>query len=172
MGPFPDPEKKKETSMPRTAIPLVLTLALLAGAAVPALAAPAAPAAPAAGGFNAVLPHYEAVRKELLADSLKGVATHAEEIRKRAPQDALGKEIAAAAGQLAAAKDLKTTRDAFYALSKPMVRWHEAAGGAGGKDTVVAYCPMAKRSWLQPKGEIGNPYYGPSMATCGEVVSK
>jgi hypothetical protein len=152
--------------MSRTATSLVLALVLLAGAAVPALAAPPAPAA---GGFNAVLPHYEAVRKELLADSLKGVATHAEEIRKRAPQDALGKEIAAAAGQLAAAKDLQTARDAFHALSEPMVRWHETAGG---KETVVAYCPMAKRSWLQPKGEIGNPYYGPSMATRGTVVSK
>ena len=161
--------------MSRTAIPLVLALVLLAGAAVPALAASPAPAAPAAGGFNAVLPHYEAVRKELLADSLKGVATHAEEIRKRAPQDALGKEIAKAAGQLAAAKDLTAARDAFSALSEPMVRWHKAAGGAGSvgaSDTVVAYCPMAKRSWLQPKGEIGNPYYGPSMATCGEFVSK
>lgn len=155
--------------MPRTAIPLALALVLLAGAAVPALAAPAA------SGFNAVLPHYEAVRKALLADSLKGVATHAEEIRKRAPQDALGKEIAKAAGQLAAAQDLTAARDAFHALSEPMVRWHKASGGASGasgKDTVVAYCPMAKRFWLQPKGEIGNPYYGPSMATCGQVVSK
>lgn len=156
--------------MTRTAIPLVLALVLLAAAAVPALAAPPAPAAaPAASGFNAVLPHYEAVRKALLADSLKGVATHAEEIRKRAPQDALGKEIAKAAGQLAAAKDLTAARDAFSALSEPMVRWHKAAGG---EDAVVAYCPMAKRSWLQPKGEIGNPYYGPSMATCGTFVSK
>lgn len=151
--------------MPRTAISLVLALALLAGA-VPGFAAPAK------SRFNAVLPHYEAVRKELLADSLKGVATHAEKIRKQAPQDALGKEIATAAGQLAAAKDLKTARDAFSALSKPMVRWHEATGSTSGKDTVVAYCPMAKRSWLQPKGKIGNPYYGPSMATCGEIVSK
>lgn len=155
--------------MPRTATFLALALVLLAGAAVPALAASPAPVTPTASGFNAVLPHYEAVRKALLADSLKGVATHAEEIRKQAPQDALGKEIATAAGQLAAAKDLTAARDAFSALSEPMMRWHKAAGG---KDTVVAYCPMAKRSWLQPKGEIGNPYYGPSMATCGEFVSK
>jgi hypothetical protein len=31
---------------------------------------------------------------------------------------------------------------------------------------------MAQQVWLQPKGEIGNPYYGQSMARCGEVVSE
>jgi hypothetical protein len=42
----------------------------------------------------------------------------------------------------------------------------------GGKGTIVAFCSMTKKSWLQPKGEIGNPYYGKSMPRCGEVVSK
>lgn len=29
-----------------------------------------------------------------------------------------------------------------------------------------------KRSWLRPsEQEIGNPYYGQKMATCGEIVS-
>jgi hypothetical protein len=31
---------------------------------------------------------------------------------------------------------------------------------------------MAQKVWLQPKGEIGNPYYGQSMARCGEFVSE
>jgi hypothetical protein len=39
-------------------------------------------------------------------------------------------------------------------------------------NTVVVYCAMAEKVWIQPKGEIGNPYYGQSMARCGEVVSK
>jgi hypothetical protein len=29
---------------------------------------------------------------------------------------------------------------------------------------------MAKHSWLQPKGEVNNPYYADeAMRTCGEV---
>lgn len=147
---------------------LALALAFLAGSAGPASAAPAAPAP---SGLDQVLDHYEAVRKALLVDSTAGVAGHAAAIRKlaaAAPAD-LQKEIAAAAGKLAAAKGLEPAREAFYELSRPLVRWREAAGS---KRTVVAYCSMTKKSWLQPAGEIGNPYYGKEMPRCGEVVSK
>jgi hypothetical protein len=143
---------------------LALTLLLTA---VPVFSAPA----PAPAGFDAVLGHYEAVRKALLADTVAGIPNHAAAIgklAKGAPAD-LAPKIAEAATRLAAAKNLEAARDAFYELSKPMVRWREVAGS---KANVVAYCSMSKRSWLQPKGEIGNPYYGKSMATCGEVVSK
>ena len=37
---------------------------------------------------------------------------------------------------------------------------------------VVVFCSMAQKVWLQPKGEIGNPYYGSSMLRCGKVVSR
>ena len=37
---------------------------------------------------------------------------------------------------------------------------------------VVAYCSMAKHSWLQPKGEIENPYFDASMRACGEVTQR
>ena len=36
----------------------------------------------------------------------------------------------------------------------------------------VAFCSMTQKVWLQPSGEIGNPYYGQSMARCGEFVSQ
>jgi hypothetical protein len=141
---------------------LILALLLTAGPAF---------SAPAPSGFDAVLGHYETVRKILIADTVAGISEHAAAIgklAKGAPAD-LAPKIAEAATRLAAAKDLKVARDAFYELSKPMVRWREVAGS---KKHVVAYCSMTKRSWLQPKGEIGNPYYGKSMAKCGEVVSK
>lgn len=127
--------------------------------------------APAASGFDAVLGHYEAVRKALLADTVAGIPAHAQAIGKLAKSAPAGlaPQIAEAASRLAAARDLTAARNAFYELSKPMVRWHEAAGAKGH---VVAYCSMSKRSWLQPRGEIGNPYYGKSMARCGEVVSR
>jgi hypothetical protein len=141
---------------------LALALLLTAGPAF---------STPAPSGFDAALGHYEAVRKALLNDTVAGIPGHAAalgKLAKGAPAD-LAPKIAGAAQKLSSAKDLKTARDAFYELSKPMVRWREAAGS---QTHVVAFCPMSKRSWLQPKGEIGNPYYGKSMATCGEVVSK
>ena len=43
----------------------------------------------------------------------------------------------------------------------------------GDELPVVMYCSMAKKSWLQlAGGEIGNPYYGQSMARCGEAVGQ
>jgi Cu(I)/Ag(I) efflux system membrane fusion protein len=33
----------------------------------------------------------------------------------------------------------------------------------------IAYCPMAKASWLQHGQEITNPYMGTAMATCGSI---
>ncbi|HEX3128647.1 MAG TPA: hypothetical protein VH394_15045 [Thermoanaerobaculia bacterium] len=141
---------------------LALALLLTAGPAF---------SAPAPAGFDAVLGHYETIRKALINDAMAGIPGHAAEIAKLAkgaPAD-LAPQIAGAAKKLTAAKDLKTARDAFYELSKPMVRWREAADS---KEHVMAYCSMSKRLWIQPKGEIGNPYYGKSMATCGEVVSK
>jgi hypothetical protein len=73
----------------------------------------------------------------------------------------------AAADLIAGAKTLDAARDGLYALSKPLVRWRQ--GVADGGRPAVAYCPMHKRSWLQPDGEIGNPYGG--MPRCGSIVS-
>jgi hypothetical protein len=77
-------------------------------------------------------------------------------------------EMIAAADAIASAKSLEAARDGFYGLTKPMVRWRE--GLAQSDRPAVAYCPMHKRSWLQPGEEIGNPYGG--MPRCGSIVSK
>lgn len=153
----------------------LLALALLVGGAAGVSAA-------AADDLRVVLGHYEAVRQALLADRTAGVAGHAAAIEKTvrglaagapgsrdAGLQALLPEVAAAASRLAMAKDLKAARAAFGDLSNSLIRWREAAGGPG---PVVVYCSMVKKSWLQPKGELGNPYYGQEMARCGEVVSK
>lgn len=163
-----------------TTATLTSTLSLVLLAASPAAAKPA---------WTAVTSHYETIRQALVNDSLAGVAEHAtmlgDEIealrgdltaaRAGVPADSLAKvegllpEAAAAAGELAAAGDLAAARDAFYALTKPLVRWRQAAGSG----PAVAYCTMLKRSWLQPAGTaMGNPYYGRQMADCGEIVGK
>lgn len=134
-----------------------------------------------------ILEHYETVRLTLTQDSLEGVAEQGRQLattltqlqddwspqRAAVSQDdaeaaqALLPELSAAATALADSKSLETARDAFYALSKPLVRWRKLADG---ELPAVAYCSMARRSWLQPKGELGNPYYGSEMPRCGELV--
>jgi Protein of unknown function (DUF3347) len=86
---------------------------------------------------------------------------------------ALGKdsaELAKAATTFAAAKDLKSARDAFGPLSDALIARVKAGGS---KDLVadlkVGYCPMNSKSWMQREESARNPYYGTAMATCGTV---
>ncbi len=137
--------------------------------------------------FEVVLEHYEPIRLALLADSMEGVSTNGTAIAKElrhlqaefsdqrvgasgevaeTVQEHLPAMIAAA-DAMAKATSLEPARSAFYNLSKPLVRWRE--GVAEGERPSVAYCPMYKRSWLQPGTEIGNPYGG--MPGCGRIVS-
>jgi hypothetical protein len=37
------------------------------------------------------------------------------------------------------------------------------------KRPIVVYCSMEKKSWLQPEGQISNPYVDASMRKCGEI---
>jgi Cu(I)/Ag(I) efflux system membrane fusion protein len=69
---------------------------------------------------------------------------------------------------------LKTARAAFRAVSHAMLR---AAVSARGPQTAKAlthyYCSMVPGNggdWMQPGGELANPYWGSEMLTCGELV--
>ena len=157
--------------------------AMILTAAVPPVAAGEGTA------FDAVNEHYEAIRIALLHDKTDEVADHARAIESTikhlehefspdhagvsnegaAACQALLPEISKAAARVADATDISQTREAFGELSKPMVRYREMVSG---ERPVVVYCSMAKKAWLQPEGEIGNPYYGQSMAKCGDIVSK
>jgi soluble cytochrome b562 len=138
--------------------------------------------------FETVMASYEPVRIALLADSMNDVNRHGAAIEAElqslqaafsaeragvaaasaeSVQDGLD-EMIAAAGALAAAGSLQAARDAFYELSKPLVRWRN--GVLESERPAVAFCPMHKRSWLQPDSEIGNPYGG--MPRCGEIVAR
>ena len=81
----------------------------------------------------------------------------------------LPNKIAASAKELSEAKKIKSMRQAFNDLSKPMAMWATMIKPSGVN---VAYCPMAPGSWLQTGKEIRNPYYGASMLKCGEIVSE
>jgi len=141
-----------------------------------------------ASTFAAVMEHYEPIRLALLEDSMDGVNAHGKAIAtelqaldadfsaERAGasgeaavviQEQLD-EMIAAAEAIASAGSLEAARDGLYELTKPMVRWRQGVAESGRP--AVAYCPMHKRSWLQPGEEIGNPYGG--MPGCGSIVSK
>ncbi len=69
---------------------------------------------------------------------------------------------------------LETVREAYRGVSHAMLR---AATVARGPKTAVKlthyYCPMVPGGggdWMQPGGELQNPYWGSEMLTCGEVV--
>lgn len=139
--------------------------------------------------FATAAGHYEAIRQAMLNGRIAGIAGHAKAIQdaaqsasksfdaasvgvskeKAADGRAVLPKIAAAAGQLAAVKDLTQARKAFFELSKPMIQFRDMASG---DRPVVVYCSMEKKSWLQPGGRIGNPYVGQAMALCGVVTSK
>jgi hypothetical protein len=153
------------------------------------LLAPAFLAAAETPAYEAMAEHYEAIRLALLGDSLDGVNVHAAAIEELAgnlvddfsPENAgvaeaeVGKlevalrEIGVAASTLSSAGDLAAARDDFFSLTKPMARYRKLTGSTG---TVVAYCSMAQKAWIQPEGELGNPYMGQKMPRCGEIVGE
>jgi hypothetical protein len=138
--------------------------------------------------FSEISTQYETIRQALLKDSTAGIREHAQAIQfiaSRLSQDfsaasagvaesdaravrELLPEIIECSGALAAADGLAAVRTAFAELTMPLVRYHRLVQGAR---PVVAYCPMEKKSWLQPDEAIGNPY-APSMLRCGEIVQR
>lgn len=145
-------------------------------------------AAAESNAFRGILVHYEAIRLSLLADTMTDVTMHAKAIESRMDEfekefdardagvpaeksaecQALLPEVSSAAEMLAETEDLDQAREALFALSKPIGRYRKLAGVEG---SMVVFCSMANKAWIQPHGDIGNPYLGQEMATCGQVVS-
>jgi protein SCO1/2 len=75
--------------------------------------------------------------------------------------------VRAAVNPFAQARDLRAVRDAFGGLSDAIIAF---VGDTLRDGLVVAYCPMARKSWLQRGQTIRNPYYGKAMADCGRIV--
>jgi hypothetical protein len=139
--------------------------------------------------FEAISKDYEAIRQALLNDTTTGVAKSAATIAELSRDlDAACDEktatlrpgsagdcrelmptIGDAASRLTRSGGLAATREAFGDLSKSMVNYRQMVQQP---ESIVVYCSMAEGIWLQPAGEIGNPYYGQEMARCGQVVSE
>jgi len=107
-------------------------------------------------------PKYEAVRQALIHEDVASTKARAKELASVAEDS-----IAATATKVANAGDLESVRHAFAELSDAMIAYRNASDEEPKPE--VAYCSMARHSWLQPKGPISNPYLGAGMSTCGEI---
>jgi hypothetical protein len=109
---------------------------------------------------------YEEARQALLKQSLRDLKTAATHISVAA-HSADQHKIAELAADLEKAADITTARAGFAKLSDEVIKYRETR--CCGDKPVVVYCSMEKKSWLQPGGEIGNPYVTAAMRKCGEV---
>lgn len=165
---------------------LLIAMALVSITALPSLAEDT----PTPSAFAAVTDNYLSIQTSLAADSMDGVKDHALAIAEQAKSLELKFDFQSAgvlekdaeacaklipglsqgATTLAAAQDLKAARAAFGELSENLVTFRNLIPGEGKPS--VAYCPMAKHSWLQTGQQISNPYYGSKMLRCGSIVNK
>ena len=152
----------KETNTMKTRIKIILTLGL-------ALALPQLAAAAESTHQADALENLIAIQKSLAADSMGHVTHHAAAIAKAATDhkiNGLSQQAAKQAHAVANAKDIKAAREAFKKLNESFEAYLKDHPDKSGKYH-VAYCPMAKASWVQTGNTIANPYFGQSMLTCG-----
>lgn len=115
----------------------------------------------------ALFSKYELVRQSLLKEDLAAAQKHAAALAIDA-KAAKQPTVTEFAQSLAKSRDLAAARRSFGVLSDEMIKLRNATKGARPS---VYYCPMVKKSWLQPKGQVGNPYDS-VMAVCGELKSE
>ena len=161
----------------------LITAALLAVLSVPAMAGHGAED----NSFQVMTGHYLVIQEALAVDSLAGIGIEATALKQEAQnllkkfnadqagieaKDAVSSrkilpQVTKAAAMLEGSRSLTAAREAFGQLSEAMVAYRALVPG---DKPLVAYCPMAKKSWLQAGKTIANPYYGASMLRCGTIV--
>jgi len=146
----------------------LLILALTSAACTPA---PGTSSTPAAGSRlpASIVDPYLDIQAALAQDRSDEVRAKAGEIATAAT--ALGApamKIDTAALQLASAGDVADARQKFGTLSEAMIAYMDGLHLKAPDGVRTAYCPMAKKPWLQKGDTLANPYYGTSMPTCGE----
>jgi hypothetical protein len=140
--------------------------AVSCGAGGPRTAAP-----PVAGSEmpSSIIAPYLRIQTALAQDRVDDVRANAGEIATAST--ALGApaiKIDSAAAQLASAGGLADAREKFGTLSDAVVAYMDGRRLAAPEGVRKAWCPMARKTWLQKGDTLANPYYGTSMPTCGE----
>jgi hypothetical protein len=131
--------------------------------------------------FSAVQQPYDALRLALTAERLPAARKEATKLRTAAEAEVAwaktargrGPElakpftgVAAAAAKIEKTNSMTDARKAFGESSDAL---RIAMAIAERDDLLVVWCPTAKLHWLQPRGEIRNPY-GAALPNCGRVV--
>jgi protein SCO1 len=111
-----------------------------------------------------------ALHDALARDTMSGVQAQASALRSAA-STANASAVASAAAALSTQTTLAGARDAFGTLSDALVAYAKAHAEVRAAGVRVAYCPMARKSWLQKDGPVQNPYYGSRMLACGELTN-
>ena len=150
---------------------LLVTIAVFISAAAVSAQKPA-PAAPhSTEATRALVKSYLEVQTALAEDRFDDVKGPARSIASQAAAlGAGGAELAKAATAFVNAADLAAARTAFGPLSDAVIARVRAEGSSEvASQLKLAYCPMARKSWLQSGEQVRNPYYGTKMLTCGEL---
>jgi len=114
---------------------------------------------------------YLRIAHALASDRLDGVMESALAIANETTK--IGSRAAAVkvgVNPFAQAADLRAARDALGGLSDALLAFVRSVDGALPEGLNEAYCPMARKSWIQRGDAIRNPYYGQAMAECGRIV--
>ena len=117
---------------------------------------------------QAIVEPYLTIQTALANDSIDEVKAGAGNVATAATSlGAPAMRIDTAAVQLSSAADLADAREKFGALSDAIVAYMDGLGLTPPDGVRIAYCPMAKKPWLQQGSTLANPYHGSAMPTCG-----
>lgn len=125
-----------------------------------------------------VVEPYLDLRRLLVEDKFEGVPAKMAELQKATqalsdhPNERVKTQARVIAERAAVkAENLKEARAAYKGVSEAVIELVRVAPPSTevAETLYVAYCPMAKASWLQTTKELSNPYMGQEMPKCGEV---
>ncbi|MHC4614827.1 MAG: efflux RND transporter periplasmic adaptor subunit [Planctomycetota bacterium] len=134
----------------------------------------------AQGALDRLVEAYLVIQETLTRDETEGTAARLQVVHDSAMSlsSTTDEQVSGPAERIARAAtgqpgDLDALRDVFEAISNPLI---ELMRVAPASDTVASavyetYCPMVKKSWLQPSREVANPY-APYMLRCGTVKAE
>jgi protein SCO1/2 len=148
-----------------------------AAAATPAPTSSAPGPAPASanrarGDLKPIVDRYLRIQQALHSDSIEGIGNEARLIAAEAVKlGASGTSIQSAAGTLQQVANVKVAREGFGILSDAIITYAKQQDAGVGDDVKAAYCPMARKYWLQRGDKVQNPYYGKAMSECGRITA-
>ena len=113
-------------------------------------------------------------KMELVLSRLKQADPKLLEEAKRAQWKQIYEAVIQATQQFLKAPVIEAARTAFAPISEQMEKAVRTFGSGDLAPVYRLHCPMALgsrgASWLQPRAQVNNPYYGESMLRCGSVT--